>query len=251
MQNETLSHMNWRSVGLYYALACLWSWPFFWRRDMLGYPDAPLDSMHKVFIHWGMMWGPGIAALVCFSVFRRSHRRTINLGGTSWARSVVFFVIPFLLMTAFHAHPLYGYDVLPLAAAFPVLISVLGEELGWRGFLQDALRPLRPVKRYILIGVMWEFWHFTTRVSHGFSWHRITTTLAISYTAVIALSFIFGYATERSKSVLVAASLHLFVDILLNNLDLYMPLTLTALIWVGLMITWPTAKSDQKVISSA
>jgi hypothetical protein len=46
-----------------------------------------------------------------------------------------------------------------------MFVSILGEELRWRGFLQDALRPLPPVKRFVLIGVMWEFWHFTTRTT--------------------------------------------------------------------------------------
>ena len=32
------------------------------------------------------------------------------------------------------------------APAFPMFISILGEELGWRGFLQDALRPLAPTQ---------------------------------------------------------------------------------------------------------
>jgi len=60
-----------------------------------------------------------------------------------------------------------------LIAAFPMFVSILGEELGWRGFLQDALRPLSPVKRFVLIGV--------------WSPLRIAVTLLISYSAVILL----------------------------------------------------------------
>ena len=47
-----------------------------------------------------------------------------------------------------------------LSAAFLVMVvgrgffQVLGEELGWRGFLQDALRPLPRMRRYVLIGAM-------------------------------------------------------------------------------------------------
>ena len=44
--------------------------------------------------------------------------------------------------------------------------NILGEELGWRGFLQDALRPLPRGWRYLPIGILWEFWHFTNR-THG------------------------------------------------------------------------------------
>jgi len=241
MENLAGVRVNWKGVASYYVIACLWSWPFFWRRDVLHIPDTPLTSMSKLLIHWGLMWGPGIAALVCMVAFRRSHRRLITLGGNSWVRSILFYAAPFLLLAAFRAHALFGYYQPALVAAFPMFVSILGEELGWRGFLQDALRPLPPVKRFVLIGALWEFWHFTTRTAQGWSLLRIAVTLLISYTAVILLSFIIGYAAERSRSVVVAVSLHSYVDVLLNNLDLYIPLLLALPVWVLLLLTWPKA----------
>jgi membrane protease YdiL (CAAX protease family) len=65
----------------------------------------------------------------------------------------------------------------------------------------------------------------------------------ISYSAVILLSFVLGYAAERSRSVVVAVSLHLYIDVLLNNLDLYIPLLLALPIWVLLLVTWPKAET--------
>ena len=66
---------------------------------------------------------------------------------------------------------------------------ILGEELGWRGFLQDALRPLTPYKKYIIIGVMWELWHFTNRMSAGL---EISTFIRVGIfiVALIILSFL-------------------------------------------------------------
>jgi membrane protease YdiL (CAAX protease family) len=171
--------------------------------------------------------------------FRRSHQRVITLGGNSWGRSVLFYFTPFLILAPFRAHALYGYDKSPLVVAFPGFVSILGEELGWRGFLQDALRPLPAAKRFILIGLLWEFWHFTTRTAQGWSPLRTAVTLLISYSAVILLSFIIGYAAERSQSVIVAVALHSYVDVLLNNLDLYLPLVLALPVWVLLLLTWP------------
>ena len=37
---------------------------------------------------------------------------------------------------------------------------------------------------------------------------------------MILLSFVIGYAAERSRSVIVAVSLHMYIDVLLSNLDL-------------------------------
>jgi len=246
MENVAGVRVNWKSVATYYSIACLWSWPFFWRRDILHIPDTPITSISRLLIHWGLMWGPAIGALVCLVVFRSSHRRVITLGGNSWVRSVLFYAAPFLLLAAFRAHALYGYARPAVVAAFPSFVSILGEELGWRGFLQDALRPLPPVKRFILIGVLWEFWHFTTRTAQGWSPLRVAVTLLISYSAVIVLSFMIGYAAERSRSVVVAVSLHAYVDVLLNNLDLYVPLLLALPIWGMLLLTWPRAISAPK-----
>lgn len=246
MEKAQATRVNWGSVLAYYAIACLWSWPFFWRRDVLHAPDTPLTSMSKLVLHWGLMWGPGIAALVCMSLFRRSHRRFITLGGNSWGRGIIVYFTPFLLVAAFRGHVLYGYDSSALMAAFPMFVSVLGEELGWRGFLQDALRPLPPVKRFVVIGVLWEFWHFTTRTTHGWSALRTVVTLLISYSAVILLSFIIGCAAERSRSVIVAVAFHSYVDVLLNNLDLYIPLLLALPVWALLLLTWPKTVSASR-----
>ncbi len=246
MENAARVGVNWKEVGAYYVIACLWSWPFYWRRDILHIPDTPLTSISKLLTHWGLMWGPGLAALVCILVFRRTHSRVITVGGNSWCRSITFYAVPFLLLAAFRAHRLYGYAQPPLVAAFPMFLSIFGEELGWRGFLQDALRPLPPVQRFVLIGVLWEFWHFTTRTAHGWSALRTAVTLLISYSAVILLSFIIGYAAERSHSVIVAVSLHSYVDVLLNNLDLYIPLLLALPVWALLLLTWPKAATVRK-----
>ena len=55
---------------------------------------------------------------------------------------------------------------------------------------------------------------------------------------------------ERSRSVVVAVSLHSYVDLLLNNLDLYLPLLLALPVWVVLLLTWPKAATVQKPLNS-
>jgi membrane protease YdiL (CAAX protease family) len=47
------------------------------------------------------------------------------------------------------------------------LITHLGEELGWRGWLQDHLKIESPIKKSFAISVMWELWHFTNRTTQG------------------------------------------------------------------------------------
>src|SRR5262249_32385611 len=81
------------------------------------------------------------------------------------------------------------------------------------GFLQDALRPLARVPRYVLLGAMWEFWHFTNRTHVG-SLAEIALRLAIWYPVTMILSAVIGEATDRSRSLTVAVTLHSWLDAL-------------------------------------
>ena len=173
--------VNWKSVIVYYSLACLVSWPFYWWRDMES----------ESWIAWNVpgfvktasyMWGPGLAALLCFIIFKRSHLRTITFFGTSVAKSLLFWFLPILALSVFSIE---GEE----AIAVPIIgfLMILGEELGWRGFLQDTLRPISPYKRYIIIGVLWELWHFTKRMSAGFQFSTFLR-IGIFIIALIILS---------------------------------------------------------------
>jgi hypothetical protein len=188
-----------------------------------------------------VMWGPGIAALLSLFIFRKTHHRTITLRGSSVPKGLAFYWVPILFAVAV-GMPMPDGSVNRLATVglgFATLFTILGEELGWRGFLQDALRPLTPLKRYILIGVLWEFWHFTNRTSHG-SLKQIALFLAIFYPAGIILSWVFGEATEIGKSLLIAVTLHTWFDIVFTfpGTRTYIALALSIPFWIFLLIGW-------------
>jgi membrane protease YdiL (CAAX protease family) len=135
-----------------------------------------------------------------------------------------------------------------VALGLVTLFTMLGEELGWRGFLQDALRPLSPWKRYVLIGVLWEFWHFTNRTSHG-SLGRVVLLLAIFYPVGIILSWLIGEATERGKSLLIAVTLHAWFDIVFTfpNTRTYVALALSIIFWIFLLWRWGRTARGVKI----
>jgi uncharacterized protein len=201
------------------------------------------------------MWGPGIGALVCFALFRRQHRRTITFWGTSKLRSACFYLLPMVLLGFTRPTCARFFSVIfrngrdftrPASPLMFVLFAVLafayplGEELGWRGFLQDAVRPLRFFPRFVFIGIVWEFWHFTNRTV-GASAKAVAVTLAISYPTVILLSFIIGIAVERSHSLCVAVTLHMWVDSLLqlSGTKTFVVAGISLFFWIYLLWTWP------------
>jgi len=248
-EEHSKQKVNWRAVAFYYFLACALSWPFFWWRDIHSeswwgwrFPMVPTASpLTFILKNAIVMWGPGIAAILSLVVFRKTHRRTITFWGTSVFKSLAFFWVP-ILFAVIAGVPMPDGSVNRLgtvALGFVTLFTMLGEELGWRGFLQDALRPLSTVKRYLLIGVMWEFWHFTNRTSHG-SLKHIIFFLAIFYPTGILLSWIFGEATERGKSLLIAVTLHTWFDIVFTfpGNRTYIVVALSIAFWIFLLAQW-------------
>ena len=231
--------VNWLPVVVFYILACAISWPFFWQRDMnaASWVQWKVPNFLKT---WSYMWGPGVAAIICLLVFRRSHLGTITFFGSSVLKSIAFYIVPIIALAAIGIEG-QGMDphLFPLLFGCLGFISILGEELGWRGFLQDALRPLPEWGRYALIGIMWELWHFTNRMGHG-ELLQIVIRVSIWIAALILVSFIMGRATERSKSVVVAVTLHAWIDILaeFSQPATYVVFGLAIPFWVYLLWQW-------------
>lgn len=248
MKSTPKSTVRWLPIVAYYLLACAISWPFFWWRDMA---NESWRAWHipGVLKSTSYMWGPGLAAFLCFWIFRRTHKRVITVAGSSLARSLLFYIIPlgaFALVGAPGQEGIFGH-VLPLVIIGTSFLTVFGEELGWRGFLQDALRPLSPLQRYVLIGVLWEFWHFTNRIvgTEMYQVSSVALVLAVSYPAVIALSWLIGMAVERSRSLIVAHSIHLWVNLLFEfaSWQTSVIFGLTVIFWLFLLKTWPGENS--------
>lgn len=231
--------VKWIQVVTFYTLACAISWPFFWWRDMNSesWSNWNIPSFIKT---WAYMWGPGLSALICFFLFRNTHKRTITFFGTSVLQSVLFYCLPIVGLSivgldgqGFNEH------LFPLVFGVLGFISILGEELGWRGYLQDALRPLHPVLKYIIIGVLWELWHFTNRMGHG-ELLNVIIKVSIWATALCIISFIIGKAIDRSRSVIVAVTLHAWIDILaeFNTTKTFIIFALAIPFWTYLLYTW-------------
>jgi membrane protease YdiL (CAAX protease family) len=191
-----------------------------------------------------------LAALAVFGLHRLRHPRTITFFGPSRRRSLAFFVLPLIALAIVYV-PLVGARAAVIGVLAVIgFFNILGEELGWRGFLQDALRPLPRGWRYLVIGILWEFWHFTNR-THGSDVSATIRGLMISYPTVVALSVVIGEATDRARSLVVAVTLHFWLDALLEVPGLvdgpawptYLVLGLSFVFWAVLLWTWPPGRA--------
>jgi membrane protease YdiL (CAAX protease family) len=250
-----MNRPQWKAAIVFYVLACAISWPFFWWKDIHA-ENWDLSAVPIWARFMGLMCGPGVAALLCFAFFRRTHQRTITFWGTSKIRSACFCVLPITFLAFVHPPAdrlLFGvlndpaaHQLNPLLFIVAVLLLLcwaLGEELGWRGFLQDALRPISFVWRFVLIGFLWALWHFT-----NFTANRPikvgSITIAIAYPAIILLTFIIGLAVERSRSLLVAVTIHMWIDLTIHLRTERTTILFAGsiLFWVVLLWTWPKDK---------
>jgi uncharacterized protein len=111
-------------------------------------------------------------------------------------------------------------DVLPihpfLLALLPGLIAgvtvnavaAFGEEVGWRGLLQNELAPLGFWKSSWLIGVIWGFWHAPLILQgHNYPQHPWAGVFLMSVMTVL-LSPLMAYVTIKANSVIAAAIFH-------------------------------------------
>lgn len=111
-------------------------------------------------------WGPGLAALLMLVLFRKDGLSLRpNLRAAGWARPVVGLAVPLLVAVALLpvVTRLLGTtgaaDLTPMWVA-GMAFGALGEEVGWRGYLQPLLRRRwGPFGVSLLVGLLWALWH--------------------------------------------------------------------------------------------
>lgn len=196
-----MNKTNWKSVITFYVIACLWSWPFLWWRDMR--PDSWRAIEIPQFLKtWSFMWGPGIAAAICLYMFRKSHTREMTFAGTSLWRGILFYLTLPAIISLVHLDA--GYLKFGLLG----FVAILGEELGWRGFLQDTLKVKSDYSKAAIIGSMWELWHFTAHTANGAVLAALIR-VSIFIAVLTIISFIILKLTKPTKSLFIPIAIHM------------------------------------------
>lgn len=101
--------------------------------------------------------GPAIAALVVFVFFKIPSR--LSLKGFYKNLIIPFFVywiLPAVLISSVYY---FQNGNFPILLMFTVLVYGLLEEIGWRGFLQEHLKPLPKIYSILIIASLWFIWH--------------------------------------------------------------------------------------------
>jgi uncharacterized protein len=141
-------------------------------------------------------FGPGLAALVMIMVFRRDDLKlTVAFKGVPLWKYLAAAGIPIgISMILFLIYGRFVNSVsIPLVDA-PSLVIMLGgmllgafgEELGWRGYLQNLLGArLNGLMAFLIVGVLWGLWH-VGNYSNGPAYVLFFVLSTIGYSAVMA-----------------------------------------------------------------
>ena len=87
------------------------------------------------------------------------------------------------------------------ATVFNLLVTVVpafGEEIGWRGWLWQRLKPAGFTVAITLGGVLWSLWHLpVTLIGHNYPGAPRSLAIGMFLIACVAMNFLFGAITER------------------------------------------------------
>jgi len=191
----------------------------------------------------GLMWCPGLSAMLTRLVYHRSLRGLgWKFGQAKWLLlayllPVTYAGLPYLLtwlsgQGAFSAanvpanQSLAGWIASNLTWLFLLgsVPSALGEEIGWRGLLVPQLaRLVSPPQTALISGAIWALWH-TPLILFGDYGSGAPTLYALACFAVMVIGISFPFAWLRLKSgslwtgVVLHASHNLIIQTILDPL---------------------------------
>lgn len=89
-----------------------------------------------------------------------------------------------------------------IGAIFGLLVTsvfALGEEIGWRGWLWPALRPLGRIRGSVVGGVIWSLWHLPiVLIGHNYPGEPRIFAILMFLLPCIAMTLLFGALTDRA-----------------------------------------------------
>lgn len=154
-----------------------------------------IDNPYLTSILTGM--GPALGAGIVFVTFK--IKPILSLKGNY--RSLLFpitlyWIFPVVLISTVSY---FSKGTIPYLTVFTVLIYGLLEEIGWRGFLYQEFKTLKPIYNILLLSLLWFLWHL------NFDF----TPVQFSFFAILVLgSWGIGKVADATGSLVAVSAFH-------------------------------------------
>ena len=209
---------NWRGIT-FYAIAAIFiagvfRYPFFDFYNNDGFHFLAAFACVTLLIGWA----PALSAVLSWKIFGQQGRVSTLFG--RWKNGAIIMALaPPVVFGLYGYSNDFGMNAHVAGAILGGLIFLyaLGEEIGWRGYMHDALDPKPVWMRAIIIGLVWWTWHlfFLTSLEPNY----IFLTLAV----IMPTAFIFSWIISESKSWVSAGAFHCVGNIAFMATALDMP----------------------------
>ena len=112
--------------------------------------------------------------------------------------------------------------LLGTVGAIRAMSTVVGEEIGWRGFLVWEMRKVMPFGTVALVtGLIWSFWHWPVVVWYGGG--DALTQMTVFTIMITSMSVVMTYYTFKSRSLWPAVMFHAAHNVFIQKI--FEPLT--------------------------
>ena len=236
--------INWKRIVIFLIIAITISNIF--RFDIFGLKENLTQLPTWIFIlTTALLEGSGVlvGALIAIFLLKKKRKTEITLFGTSKSKSMLMAIIPIIILTVIGVNNKYGLNshIYGLYAIIGTLIYCIMEEYGWRGYLQEELKTLKPWKKYLAIGFLWYLWHLTFLT-------KATVGDNLFFLAMMIFgSWGIGQVAELTKSIIASACFHLIIQIMMFNAlikngidgaEKLIILGVSIVIWIVIMKKW-------------
>lgn len=246
LKNISKHKETWKTIFLFLIIVTIISTPF----------HLAIVNLYPSQIYVGaLMWCPAIAAIITIKLKGRPIS-SINWKWADWKYIRMSYFIPALyVLITYILIWIFGFGGLSneesimewatelglvgigtLKPTFAIIIgiillgtvgviramaTVLGEEIGWRGFLiYESRKVLSFTGVSLFVGFIWAFWHWPILLYYS---KNVTLEFLTFFVFVISMSFIMTYFAFKSKSLWPAVIFHAVSNVYIQKI--FPPLT--------------------------
>ncbi len=237
---------TWNTIFIFLIIVSIVSTPFY----------LAIVNLYPSRIYVGaLMWCPAIAAIITLKIKGRPisslHWNWADLKYIRWSyfTPAIYVFITYILIWFFGLGELSNVESImewakelglvgfgTLKPTFVIIIgivllgtvgviramaTVLGEEIGWRGFLiYESRKVLSFTGVSLFVGFIWALWHWPILLYYS---ENVTLEFTTFFVFVISMSFIMTYYTFKSKSLWPAVIFHSVSNVFVQKV--FPPLT--------------------------